>query len=74
MYTEDLDLPFSITKQSQDDYIKVRIVCDKDWGAIDWETGELKEDAEVTRMDGAILQLHGGGFIFGSSADCGLEN
>ena len=28
----------------------------------------------MTKMDGAILQLHGGGFIFGSSADCGLEN
>ena len=70
MITEDLDLPFHMDAAQHDPnkFMKVRIIADQDWNRVNWRTGTLiNPDAEVVKLKGAIIYLHGGGWKFGDT-------
>lgn len=70
MVKHDLDLPFRINMKDYDKnkFIKMRIISQNDWGTIDWKTGQLIDpDWEWVKLPVAVVFLHGGGFVFGSS-------
>ncbi|CAI2359787.1 unnamed protein product [Moneuplotes crassus] len=49
---------------SSDDYVKVNIISNKDWGKVNWKKGKPRDpDAEPAYVEGIIFFIHGGGFI-----------
>ena len=71
MVEDDLDLPFLYEETSLDEneYIRMRLISNVDWGTMDWSTGKpIDETKEPAYVDGVIIYIHGGGYICGSSA------
>ena len=72
MVTKEYDLHFKsdLNKFDRENFIKFRVVSNKDWGRVDWEKGKLiDENAEPVEVDTVILDIHGGSFNVGSSGD-----
>lgn len=70
MVDNDLDLPFSVDKSiyNNSDFVKVRVVSNKDWGRVNWKTGELiDETTEPVHVEKVILNIHGGSWMGGCS-------
>ncbi|CAI2359864.1 unnamed protein product [Moneuplotes crassus] len=70
MCKKDLDLPFRVKMKHYDpeEYLKIRITSSEDWDTVNWKKGKLKSpDSEPVTLPAAILYIHGGGFIGGST-------
>ena len=77
MLQEDLDLQwkFSKTGWTETEYVKVRVTHDFDFDTINWSKKKfIDENAEPVEFEVIILQIHGGGFISGSSASSRSRN
>jgi len=76
MTSKELDLPFVKTYEGYDKttHVQVRVLSDHDWNRVDWEESKLQQDdQECVLADTAIIHVHGGGFIAGSSASSQLN-
>lgn len=72
MVTQQLDLFFDVDNDKYDPEknVKVRVNSSKDWGRVDWTTGQLiDKDAEPVEVDKVILNIHGGSFNRGCSGN-----
>lgn len=70
MVSENLDIPFEVNIKNYDpsEYLKMRVITCEDWGAINWKTGEIENETdEVRHCEVALLYVHGGAFVSGSS-------
>ena len=77
MIREDLDLQWRFSKTGWPDteFVKMRITHDFDFWTIDWSKKKFIDDnAEPIEFEVIILQIHGGGFISGSSASSRSRN
>jgi len=70
IWRKDWDLPFKINLKNYDEaeYLKIRVIAGDDWGRVNWKKGKLKNpEDEVLTLPAAIIYIHGGGFIGGST-------
>lgn len=52
----------------EQEYLKMRVTAAEDWGAVNWKKGKLKNPGEEPIiLPAAIVYIHGGGFIGGST-------
>ncbi|CAI2359639.1 unnamed protein product [Moneuplotes crassus] len=66
----DLDLPFEVKMKHYDseEYLKIRVTSSQDWGTVNWKKGKLNsQTADPIVIPVAIIYIHGGGFIGGST-------
>jgi acetyl esterase len=71
MVRYDEDLPFFVNLKDYDssESIKMRVIATNDWGTINWKTGDLIDpNCECVHLPVALLYVHGGGFLSGSSS------
>lgn len=72
MLDNDLDMKCKFSKKGYDPTtsVKVRIIYDCDWFAVDWKKKKLRDkEMEPVTVKAIVLHIHGGGFIGGSSSD-----
>jgi acetyl esterase/lipase len=72
MFENNLEMQCEFTKKNYDPTtsVKVRIIYDWDWFAVDWKKNRLRDDdMEPVTVKAIVLHIHGGGFIGGSSSD-----
>lgn len=70
MVSENLDIPFEVNIKNYDpsEYLKMRVITCEDWGTVNWKTGEIENETdEVRHIEVALLYVHGGAFVSGSS-------
>ena len=64
-----MDFTLDKTYYDPEEKVKVRILAPFEFESIDWsKDGKRKDDKETMNVGTVILQIHGGGFISGSSA------
>lgn len=66
----DSDMPFRVNVKKYDPskLIKMRVIAREDWNTVNWKKGKLIDpDCEWVNLPVAILYIHGGGFLAGSS-------
>lgn len=70
MVKGDLEMPFEVNMKNYDqsEFFRIRVTAKEDFGTVDWKTGELLDpSADPIQFPAAIVFIHGGGFIGGSS-------
>lgn len=71
MIKEDLQVPCNFSKKKYDPsrQIKIRILSNRDWFAVNWKKKKLFDpDMEPVKIKAIVIHIHRGGFIGGSSS------
>ena len=70
MDTVDENFPFTTDKKKfeADKYVQVRLISNKDWGGVNWKTGELI-GSEAQHVSCVVIHIHGGSYVFGSAEE-----
>jgi len=52
----------------ESEYLKIRVIAEEDWNTVNWKKSKLKDpNAEIVTVPAAVIYIHGGGFIGGST-------